>query len=291
MKLDRSLVLREVCGISLDIVASISWAIAISIFAVPNQIVPGGVNGLTVIINYLTGLPVGTMSFILNIPLFILSWRSLGKRFVYQTMRALFIYSIVVDICFFNPPIYTGDPLLAAIFGGVFNGIGGGITFMQGSSGGGTDILNKLVRKRYPHIPTGQLSVGINGVILILAAFVYQNIEVALYGLIMSFASGKVIDAMLNGVDSGKSLMIMTSQPERISQMIIEQMHRSATILHGTGAYQGRDVSVLLCVVRNTEFYRLKRLIRETDDRAFVIVNEANMVIGKGFRSMQAPDT
>lgn len=291
MKIDTGVILREVRGIAIDIVASIFWSIAISIFAMPNQIAPGGVSGITVIINYLTGCPVGSMSFLLNIPLLLLAWRSLGKRFVYQTARALLIYSVVVDVFFSAPPAYTGDPLLAALFGGVFNGIAGGMIFMQGSSGGGTDILNKLIRKRYPHFSTGQLTVAINGVIMVSAALVYGNIEVALYGLIMSFTSGKIMDAMLNGVDAGKSLMIMTKHPEELSRVIIKQMNRSATILHGTGAYQGGDVAVLLCVVRNTEFYRLKRLIRETDDHAFVVVNEANMVIGRGFRSMQAPDT
>ncbi len=291
MRLERGMIVREAKGIATDILASVFWAIAISIFAMPNQIAPGGISGITVIINYLTGYPVGSMSFLLNIPLLVLAWRSLGRRFVYQTARVLLIYSIVVDVFFSNPPIYTGDPLLAALFGGVFNGISGGLLFMQGSSGGGTDILNKLIRKRFPHFSTGQLTVVINGVILVSASLVYGNIEVALYGLIMSFTSGMIMDAMLNGADSGKSLMIMTKQPEAISRVIIEQMHRSATVLHGTGAYQGSDVAVLLCVVRNTEFFRLKRLIRETDDLAFVIVTEANMVIGKGFRPMEAPDT
>ena len=181
MRLERGMIVREAKGIATDILASVFWAIAISIFAMPNQIAPGGISGITVIINYLTGYPVGSMSFLLNIPLLVLAWRSLGRRFVYQTARVLLIYGIVVDVFFSNPPIYTGDPLLAALFGGVFNGISGGLLFMQGSSGGGTDILNKLIRKRFPHFSTGQLTVVINGVILVSASLVYGNIEVALY--------------------------------------------------------------------------------------------------------------
>ncbi|HWP50145.1 MAG TPA: YitT family protein [Clostridia bacterium] len=291
MKLTKRQLVFGARGFVLDAAASTFWAIGIKMFAVPNKIAPSGFTGITVLINYLTGLPIGSMSLLMNIPFLIICWRVIGKDFVLQTVRVLIIFTLLMDLVFTAPPVYTGDPLLAALFGGVFSGIGGGIVFTQGSSGGGTDLIIKLIRKKYPYVSTGQLVVGINGMIMILASVVYGNIEAGLYGLIMSFTSGKVVDTILNGADSAKSVMIVTHQPQRMSDSIIHKLNRSATILSGTGAYNRDDTYVLLCVVRKTEFFQLKRLIRETDPRAFVIVNEANQILGQGFRAIDSADS
>lgn len=291
MKLTRRQLVSGAKGIALDAAASAFWAIGVKMFAVPNKIAPSGFTGITVLINYLTGLPIGSMSLLLNIPFLIICWRVIGKDFVMQTVRVLIIYTLLLDLVFTAPPVYTGDPLLAALFGGVFSGIGGGLVFSQGSSGGGTDLIVKLIRKKYPYVSTGQLVVCINGMIMTLAAIVYGNIEAGLYGLIMSFTSGSVVDTILNGADSAKSVMIVTHRPQLIADSIIHQLHRSATILSGTGAYNHEDTYVLLCVVRKTEFFQLKRVIRETDPYAFVIVNEANQILGKGFRAIDSADS
>lgn len=291
MKLTKRQLVFGVKGFALDAAASTFWAIGIKMFAVPNKIAPSGFTGITVLINYLTGLPIGSMSLLMNIPFLIICWRVIGKDFVLQTVRVLIIFSLLMDWVFIAPPVYAGDPLLAALFGGLFSGIGGGIVFSQGSSGGGTDLIVKLIRKKYPYVSTGQLVVGINGMIMILAAVVYGNIEAGLYGLIMSFTSGKVVDTILNGADSAMSVMIVSNQPKLISNSIINQLHRSATIISGTGAYNNEDTYMLLCVVRKTEFFKLKRLIREADPCAFVIVNEASQILGKGFRAIDSSDS
>lgn len=291
MKITKKQVISHTKGFAFNIIAAIFAAIGIKMFAVPNQIAPSGFIGLTVIINYLTGLPIGSMSLLMNIPFLIICWKVIGKNFVLQTVRVLIIYTILLDFVFSTPPVYTGDPLLAALFGGVFNGIAGGLVFSQGASSGGTDLIIKLIRKKYPYVSTGQLVVAINGIIMIMAALVYGNIEAALYGLIMTFTSGKIVDAMLNGADSAKSVMIVTHQPQIISDCIIHKLRRSATILNGTGAYRKDNTFVLLCVVRKTEFFQLKKLIRETDPNAFVIVNEANQILGQGFRAIDSADS
>lgn len=291
MKISKQSFVNNAKGIFFDIIASICWTVSIKVFAVPNHIAPGGFNGITVIINYLTNLPVGSMGLLLNIPFLFICWKAIGRDFVSQTIRVLIIYTVLVDVVFVSVPIYSGDPLLAALFGGVFNGVAGGLVFMQGYSGGGTDLIIKLIRKKYPYVSTGQLVVGINSIIMLSAAFVYGNIEAALYGLIMTFTSGRVMDAMLNGADSAKSVMIVTHKPVDISNMIIENLHRSATILNGIGAYRKDDTNVLLCVVRKSEFFQLKKLIKDTDPFAFVIVNEANQILGKGFRAIDSADS
>lgn len=274
-----------------DLIASVCWTVGIKIFAVPNHIAPSGFNGITVIINYITGLPIGSMALLMNIPFLIVCWRVIGRSFVLRTVRVLIIYTLLVDLVFTSVPIYSGDPLLAALFGGLFNGIGGGIVFMQGYSGGGTDLIIKLIRKKYPYVSTGELVIALNCVIMVCAALVYGNIEAALYGLIMTFTSGRIMDTILNGADAAKSVMIVTHNPESISQAIIERLHRSATIVNGTGAYRGDDTHILLCVVRKSEFFQLKKLIREADPLAFVIVNEANQILGKGFRAIDSADS
>lgn len=276
--------------LSFDFIASVCWTIGVRLFAVPNHIAPSGFTGITVIINYLTNLPIGSMGLLMNIPFLAICWKAIGRDFVLRTARVLIIFTLLVDFVFTSLPVYTGDPVLAAIFGGLFSGLGTGFVLRQGYSGGGTDLIIKLIRKSYPYFSTGELVLAINGVIMGCAALVYGNIEAALYGLIMTFTSGRVMDMILNGADAAKSVMIVTHKPDEISEMIIERLQRSATIINGTGAYRKDDTFVLLCVVRKSEFFQLKKLIREADPLAFVIVNEANQILGKGFRAIDSSD-
>ena len=273
-----------------DFIGCLLMAVAVKVFSAPNQIAPGGVTGIATMINHLTGLPIGTLGLVMNIPLLLIGYRKLGKTFCLRTTQTVLVYTIAVDALMSNPPIYTGDPMLAALFGGVISGTGAALVFMQGSTAGGTDIINKLIQKKYPHISTGQLVLSINAVVILSAALVYRNIEASLYGLVMTFTSGKVMDAILYGADTGKSCMIVTSKPEEMGKAIIGRIHRSATIMQGKGAYAGDTVFVLMCVVRKVEFYPLKTLIREIDPNSFIIVSEAHQIIGKGFKAIDAGD-
>lgn len=274
----------------LDLLGAVSLSVCVTMFVVPNKIAPGGVSGIAVMLNYLFGLPVGMTGLVLNAPLLLIAYRKLGKYFLYQTLRSLLVYTVVVDTFFSHPPVYVGDPLLAALFGGVFGGLATGFIFQHGSTGGGTDIVTRLMQKRYPYISVGQMVVGINAAIMLVAAMVYQNFESALYGLVMTFTSGRVADAILYGADMGKYAMIVTDRPDEMAKQIIALLHRGATILHGTGAYKMEERSVLLCVVRKQEFFRLKGIIREVDPNAFVIVSDAAQILGKGFKSIDAAD-
>ena len=276
--------------VAYDFVGSVCMAVAIKMFSAPNNIAPGGVNGIATLLNYTTGFPIGTAALMLNIPLLILAWKTLGKRFVLWTLRTLLIYTFVADILFMSPLVYQGDSILAALFGGVFIGISTGLIFMHGSTAGGADIVIKLVQKKHPHYSAGQLILVINGAVMIAAAIVYQNIEAALYGLIMTFTSGRVMDGILYGADTGKSCMIVTGKPKELAQKIIETIHRSATIIDIKGAYKDTRGWMLLCVVRRQEYYALKKLIAQVDPEAFVIVNEANQILGRGFKSIDATD-
>ncbi|MEG2174706.1 MAG: YitT family protein [Oscillospiraceae bacterium] len=281
----KGLLLQEARGTIIDIAASVLWSIGLTVFAIPNKVAMGGISGIAQMINYLWGFPVGSLSLLVNVPLLLLAWCILGRRSVLQTLRTLIVYTIVVDFFFASPPIYAGgDRLLAAVFGGA-------LTFMHGSTGGGTDIVVKVVQKKRPYFSTGQLAVVINSSIMLVASLVYGDIEAALYGLIMAFTAGKVVDLLLYGADVGKSCTIVTHKPQEIAQRIIDEMHRSATILEGMGAYLKDNTWVLMCVVRKQEFYNLKRIIRETDHGAFVIVSEAHQILGAGFKSIDESDS
>lgn len=291
MKFSKADLLFEIKGTILDIIASIIWAIAISMFIVPNKIAPSGLNGVAIILNYLFGLPIGIMGLAMNVPFLIICWKAIGRGFVLRTLRVLIIYSVFVDYIFMSPTPYRGDPMLAAIFGGFLYGIASAIVFMHGSCGGGLDLVVKLVRKKHPYISTGQLVTLLNSGVMILAAVVYGNIESMLYGIVMTFTCGRAMDAVLNGADAGKSVTIVTKQPDKISECIISYLHRSATIINGVGAYQHSDTHVMLCAVRRGEFFQLKRLIREADPEAFVVVSEANLILGRGFKPIDSADS
>jgi uncharacterized membrane-anchored protein YitT (DUF2179 family) len=276
----------RIVDVGVDIVGSALMAVGLKVFSAPNRIAPGGVIGIATILNYVTGLRLGMLVLMMNIPLLILAYRYLGRRFTLNTLRTVLISTVMIDYVMVFLPPYTGDPLLAALFGGVLSGAGGGLVFSRGSTTGGADIVVKMILRKYPHFSTGKIILALNGAVLLTAAYVYQNIETALYGLIMTFASGKVVDALLYGFDVAQFVFVISHRNEEISEAIIAHMHRGATLIGATGAYTHAQTQVLLCVVRKQELYRLKKLVESVDPDAFVIVTEAGEILGKGFKSM-----
>ncbi|HBL41386.1 MAG TPA: YitT family protein, partial [Ruminococcaceae bacterium] len=177
------------------------YAIAINIFNVPNQIAQGGFSGLAIVVNYLTKLPVGAVNFALNIPLFVLSWFFVGKRFVFRSLWATAMLSVMIDVValFSAPYVYTGDTLLAAVFGGACSGIGVALVLYRGATTGGTDVLGKLLRLWKPHISYGTVIMIADITIVLIAAIVFKSVESALYAAIVIFVSSKAIDFILYG--------------------------------------------------------------------------------------------
>lgn len=276
-------------NIVLDCGATLLWSMALVMVILPNEIAPGGATGLTVLINYFLGLPLGMLSFLINLPMLIYAWFILGRSFVVQTLMTTVIFTLGYDcvVPLLNLPQYTNDPLMGAIMAGVLNGAGTGLVFMHGSSGGGTDLLTKIIKRLRPHLSVGQIVLCVNGVVMSSVALLYGSLEALLYGLVMTFASGQVVDLMLNGASSANSITIMTARPDEISQQIITRLNRSATIVHGEGAYSHNDLSVMFCVVRKQEMQKLRNIVSSTDPRAFLIVHEAKQVFGGNFVAPQ----
>lgn len=269
------------------VIGSAVYGIGTQCFMAQANIAPGGASGIALMLNYLAGLPIGIMTLVINAPLLLLAWRYLSHRFAINTAIACVISSVMLDALiapFF--PVYAGDRLLCSLYGGVLVGVGMAFIFLSGCTTGGSDILGYLLQKKYPHMSIGRALMIVDGLILATSIFAYGNIEAALFGLIALYAQTKVIDGMIYGSDAGSMVTIVTKHPEAISDRVIFELDRSATILPGKGAYSKKDTNVLLCTVRKSQFSKLKRIIHEVDSDAFVMVTEATEVFGEGFKMM-----
>lgn len=256
-------------------------------FVAPANIAPGGASGLALMVNFITALPVGSLTMLINVPLLALAWVYLSRSFVFSTAAACILCSVILDFVVAPIfPVYNGDRLLSSLFGGVIVGIGMAFIFMAGSTTGGSDILGYILQKKKPHLSIGRALIIVDGVVLLLSIFVFENVESGLFGLISLYACTRVIDAILYGNDIGSMVTIVSLQPEAIADRIIEELERSATIVKGQGAYSRKDTGVLLCIVRKSQFSRLKQIIKDTDPAAFVMVTETTEVFGEGFKEI-----
>lgn len=275
-------VLRDV---SLLLIGSLIYGIGTYMFVVPANIAPGGASGIALMVNFVTGLPVGTLTLVLNVPLLVLAWFYLSRKFAVSTAITTAVCSFVLD--FIVPlfvPVYAGDRLLCSLYGGVLVGAGMALIFIAGSTTGGTDILGYILQKKRPHMSIGRALMIVDGVILAVSIFVFGNIEAALFGLISLYVQTKVIDAIIYGGEVGSMATIITSNPDGITEKVISELDRTATLLPAKGAYSRKDTNVLLCTVRKSQFSLLKKIVYEADPNAFVMVTETSEVFGLGFK-------
>lgn len=266
---------------------SFIYGVGTHCFVAPANIAPGGASGLALMVNFITGLPVGILTMLINIPLLALAWIYLSRRFVFSTAAACALCSVILDFLVAPVfPIYSGDRLLSSLFGGVIVGVGMALIFMAGSTTGGSDILGYILQKKKPHLSIGRALIIVDGVVLLLSIFVYKNLESGLFGLISLYACTRIIDAILYGNDVGSMVTIVSQHPQAIADRIIQELERSATIVDGQGAYSRKETGILLCTVRKSQFSRLKQIIRDTDPTAFVMVTETTEVFGEGFKEI-----
>ena len=267
-----------------DVAGSFALSVGIYCFAEKVNIAPGGVSGIAIMIKYLTGLPVGILTLIMNMPLLVIAYKFMGRKFTLCTLRTVILNTIILDAVvtpFF--PQYAGDRLLGSLFGGVCAGAGLGIVFLHGSSTAGTDILGYLVERKYPHIQIGKALLLVDFVILTISVFVFRNIESALYGVVALFTQSMVINQIVYGADKGRNLFIISQKSEEIARRILRERQRGATFLNACGAYSRKPTAVLMCVVRVWEYHHIKEIVYEEDPQAFVIATEAEHIIGEGF--------
>lgn len=259
------------------------FAAGFQFFLYPNSIIVGGVSGIAMIINFLTGLPVGIMTIVLNIPLFIIAWKHFGGKFIISSLVGMMLSSLLVDIMATLDYSPTGDMLLACLIGGAIKGFGLGIIYYAGATTGGTDIIAKFVRLRFPYINFGTIVLLTDAVIIIAFAMIFDRVEAAMYAVIAMFVVSKVIDLVLYGIDNSSVCYIISENSEQLVKDITDKLHRGVTILSGEGAYSHRDKQVLLCVIKRTQIADIRKIIKNIDENAFFIVSDAKNVFGKGF--------
>ncbi len=264
---------------------SVVYALSVAIFTSPNNIAPGGITAISTMLNYMFGVPIGLFIFLLNIPLFVWGAIENGVSFLTKTVIATAFVSVAIDVLAPILPEYSGDTILAAVFGGILNGSGIGFIFFRGGSTGGTDIVALNIHKRFPYFSTGNIILLEDIVILIMVFFVYHTLESVLYAVITIFISIKVIDTISYGTSrgNGKLLFIITNKYDEVSGGIMNDLERGVTLLDGEGAYSGEKKRVIMCAVRPQQVYRITSGVKQIDENAFIIVTTAGTIQGEGF--------
>lgn len=262
--------------------ASIAGA-ALELFLVPLHIAAGGVGGLAIILNDLTGINVGILILLINIPIFALGMVCFRKEFLFTSLWGTLALSISSQILSSFPPV-TNDPLLATVFGGAGTGLGLGLVLSVNGTTGGTDIVALVLQKKFPAVSLGQFFLYIDGAVILTAGLVFRQWEVILYSSLTLFVSSKILDAVLAGIDFAMMVYIVSDHAEDISQIIFREMQRGVTGLESVSLYSGKSRKVLLCVIRKMELPKLKQVISIIDQNAFLVISDAREVLGKGFK-------
>lgn len=265
------------------IAGSAVFALGFSLFLQPNDMSPGGISGLALIVVELLGFgSVGSLSILINLPLFILGGLKIGRRFFAGSLLGMLLSSLLID-AFAAIAMPTLEPLMATLYGGVLCGLGLGLVFICGSSTGGSDILVRLLKRKYRNVPIGQISMCFDAVVVVLTGIVFRDLTKALYTGVTVFVCGKVIDAVVYRFDYSNVALIISKEYEAIAQAIGKKLDRGATFLHGEGSFSHKDTKVVLAAVKKQQITELKELVMDIDPDAFVIVQEAHQVLGDGF--------
>ncbi|CQR70931.1 hypothetical protein SOV_44430 [Sporomusa ovata DSM 2662] len=262
-------------------IGSIIAAIGLEIFLVPNNIIDGGVVGISIMVSHVTGLPLSLFLVVLNIPFLYLGYAQIGKTFAISTLFSIVSLSYWVSV--FHPiPGLTNDLFLAAIFGGIIVGIGVGLIIRYGGSLDGTEIVAILLDKR-TSFSVGEIIMFFNLFILTSAGFVFSW-DKAMYSLVAYFVAFKVIDTVIEGLDESKAVMIVSDKPDEITETLMARLGRGVTVLHGEGGYTKERKDVLYCVITRLEMAKLKSIVDEVDENAFVTFNDVHEVMGGQFK-------
>ncbi len=265
--------------------ASMVYAVAVSLFLDPNSLAPGGVTGIAIILNRLTGLETGTWVLFINIPIIALGTWKLGWRFILSTGYCTLISSLFINLL--SPfGAVTEDLLLAAVAGGCLMAVGLGLVFKSGATTGGTDIIVKLLRIRFPQLKTGFLFFVTDAVIVAASGIVFKNVDVALYAGIVIAINSLLMDVVLYGRDGAKLVFIISDKHENITKRILEELDIGVTYISGSGAYSGKEKNVIMCVMKKQISPRAEAIVREEDPLAFMIVTSATEIFGEGYKSI-----
>ena len=270
-----------------DVFGSILFCLGVYTFALNGGFAPGGVSGVALIVNHFTGWPVGVVSLVANVPILLVTYRKLGRKFLFKSLRTMIISTLFMDLVFPLFPAYEGSRLLSAVFNGVFMGAGLALIYMRGSSTGGADFLIHAAKRQFPHLSFGQITLWMDGLVILAGWAAFGDIDAVLYGMIAVFAGTIVMDKIIYGAGSGNLIMIVTDYGQEVADAVMEATERGATLMEVRGAYQGTRHDMVMCACSRSEVVQVRTEAHAIDPRAMVMICEANEVFGEGF---QAPE-
>lgn len=259
------------------------YSVGFCFFYYPNGVISGGLTGIATIINYLCGAPIGVLSIVMNIPLFVYSWKHFGLRFMLMSLAGMVLLYIFLDVFNIFGFAATEDPLLFCTIGGALNGGGLGLVYLSGATTGGTDIVAKVLRQKYPYINFGTFIMALNVVIISAYALIFRRLDAAFYAVIAMFVVSRAIDTVLYGLDTSKVCYLISNKSAELDEAITATMHRGVTKLRGEGGYTGEEREVLMCVIKKRQITDIRKLVKAIDPNAFFIVTDAKDVFGNGF--------
>ena len=268
-------------------IGSVIGAAAYPTFLIPNNIAPGGLTGVATILNYLAGWPVGITALVLNIPLFLIGYRTMGKVFAFRSLVATALFTILIDILPLKS--VSEDPLLGTLFGGVVLGIGLGLILRGGATTGGSDMVARMVHRRFSFITVGMFLFALD-FLVVLAAAIFIGGTQALYAMIDIYVCSRVIDAVMVGFGGNKACFVMTDAWQKVTGRVLNEIERGCTLLEAKGAYSGTSRPVVMCVMSRQEMTALKRIVQEEDEKAFMFITDAHEALGEGFSRLDGKD-
>ena len=279
---------QKVVDILYYISGSALFAVSVNCFSAPNQIAPGGATGLATMINFLVPtLPIGLTILLLNVPLLIAAWCQLGRAFAVRTVGCIVLSTVMMDALAPFLPVYRGDTFLVAVMGGVLSGFGLGLIFRRGGSTGGTEVAARLLERWFPHLSVGDLMLAVDAVVIGASVLVFKRTESAMYAVVLTFVSSRLIDTLVYGTSGGKLALIISKKHEQLTESLIGTLKRGVTKVHSRGGYDGTEGDLLLCAVARTQVYALRQLVAQIDPSAFLVMVSAEEVLGNGFAKLE----
>ena len=270
--------------ILVDIVGNFLIAIGVYNFAANSGFPVAGISGIAMIFYHLFGLPIGTMTIILNIPIVIMCYKLLGRGFLLRSLKTMIIAWPLMDYVAPMLPVYSGDRMLSAICVGVFSGLGYAMIYMRNTSTGGADFIIMSVRALRPHLSIGKITFLTDVIIVGLGGLLFGDVDSIIYGLILTYILSVVVDKVMYGIDAGKMTLVVTDHGHEVAKRIDELTQRGSTFLRGVGSYSGEEKLVVMCACSNKEMHMVQKAVKEVDENAFLITMESNEVRGEGFK-------
>ncbi len=270
------------------------YAFGIAVFLDPNHLAPGGVSGISIILNSFIPIGTGVWIFVINIPLMILGLIVFKFNFLMGTLYATTLSSAIIEVInrgFSNLiPDMHDHLLIAAAAGGALVALGIGLVFRGGGSTGGFDIVVKLLRRKFRHMKTGGLYLVLDATVLIISAIAFNDILVAMYAVVTVFVNSTVLDLVLYGKDNAKMVYIITDTPDAVADRLMKEVETGVTVLHGEGAYTKKNKKVLMCVLHDNQYPMLRDVVKQEDKNAFLIVTTATEIFGEGYKNHYAEE-